>query len=44
MFVISPDYIGQLFNTTLGNIMLVLAAVGMLVGFLWMRQIIKIEI
>lgn len=44
MFVISPDYIGQLFNTTLGNVMLVLAAVGMLVGFLWMRQIIKIEI
>lgn len=44
MWVINPEYIGTLFSTTLGNVLLGLALVGMLVGFAWMRQIIKIEI
>ena len=35
----------KLFNDTLGNIMLGLAiASGMVVGFIWMKKIIKIEI
>jgi tight adherence protein B len=44
MFFINPEYIGQLFETTLGNILLGLAIMGMVVGFLWMNRIIKIEI
>jgi tight adherence protein B len=44
MFFINPEYIGQLFDTTLGNILLGLAILGMAVGFLWMNRIIKIEI
>jgi tight adherence protein B len=44
MYAINPDYISTLFNTTLGNVLLILALIGMLVGFAWMRQIIKIEI
>jgi tight adherence protein B len=44
MWAINPEYIGTLFNTTFGNVLLILALIGMLVGFAWMRQIIKIEI
>lgn len=44
MFVINPEYMGKLFNTTLGNVLLGLAIVAMLIGFAWMRQIIKIDI
>jgi tight adherence protein B len=44
MFTINPDYMGKLFNTTLGNILLGLALVAMGIGFVWMRQIIKIDI
>lgn len=44
MFTINPDYMSKLIDTTLGNILLGLALVGMGVGFAWMRQIIKIDI
>jgi len=44
MYLINPGYMSKLFTDTLGNIMLGLAIVGMLVGFLWMRSIINIEI
>ncbi len=44
MYTINPKYTGTLFSETLGIVLLVLAAVGMLVGFLWMRKIINIEI
>jgi tight adherence protein B len=44
MYVINPDYMSKLLDDTLGNIMLGLAVVGMLVGFVWMRSIINIEI
>ncbi len=44
MYVINPDYMSKLFTDTLGNIMLGLALVAMVVGFLWMRSIINIEI
>jgi tight adherence protein B len=44
MFVINPDYMGLLFSDLLGRIMLGLGILGMLVGFLWMKKIITIEI
>ncbi len=44
MYVINPVYMSKLFNDTLGNIMLGLAILGMVVGFLWMKKIINIEI
>ena len=44
MYLINPTYMGKLFNDTLGNIMLGLAALGMVVGFVWMKKIIDIEI
>jgi tight adherence protein B len=44
MFIVNPTYTSKLFTDTLGNIMLALAAVGMVVGFIWMKKIIDIEI
>jgi tight adherence protein B len=44
MFVINPDYTSALIDTTLGNIMLGVAAVAMAIGFFWMKKIIDIEI
>jgi len=44
MYVINPEYTGQLFRTTLGLVMLGAAVVSMLIGFFWMKKIIDIEI
>jgi tight adherence protein B len=44
MWVINPEYMGKLTSDTLGWIMLGLAGLGIVVGFLWMRKIINIEI
>jgi len=44
MYVINPEYISQLFKTTLGNILLGVALVAMGIGFFWMKKIIDIEI
>jgi tight adherence protein B len=44
IWVINPDYVGRLFETTAGNIMLGVALVSMAIGFFWMKKIIDIEI
>lgn len=44
MWVINPEYVGRLFDTTAGNIMIGVALVAMAVGFFWMKKIIDIEI
>jgi tight adherence protein B len=44
MWVINPQYVGRLFDTTAGNIMIGAALVAMAVGFFWMKKIIDIEI
>jgi Flp pilus assembly protein TadB len=41
---VNPDYIGRLFDVTLGQIMLGAAIVMMISGYAWMMKIIKIEI
>lgn len=44
MYIINPQYMGKLFQTTLGLIMLGVAVVSMAIGFFWMKKIIDIEI
>ena len=44
MYVINPEYVGRLFDTTAGNIMIGVALVAMAVGFFWMKKIVDIEI
>ncbi|MDH5238300.1 MAG: type II secretion system F family protein, partial [Acidimicrobiia bacterium] len=44
MYVINPGYVGLLFSETVGNIMLGAGFVGAMIGFLWMKKLITIEI
>jgi len=44
MYVLNPEYTGVLFTDSVGIGMLITAIVSMLIGFLWMRKIINIEI
>jgi tight adherence protein B len=44
MYVLNPEYVGVLFTDGLGIGMLIAAVVSMLIGFLWMKKIITIEI
>ena len=44
MWVVNPEYIGQLFNTTIGNFMLGFAVLLAGFGFWWMKKTIEIEI
>ena len=44
MFVLNPDYIGKLFNTRMGQVMLVCSGLLALLGFYWMKKTVEIEI
>ena len=44
MFVMNKEYTSKLINTTAGNVMLGVAVVAALIGYLWMRKIINIKI
>ncbi|MDP1792887.1 MAG: type II secretion system F family protein, partial [Acidimicrobiales bacterium] len=44
MSVLSPGYLDPLFTETMGKIMLGVAATGVVVGFIWMQKIIKVEL
>ena len=44
MFVVNPDYIGTLFEETIGQLMMLGAAALMVVGVLWMRRLIDIDV
>ncbi len=44
MFAVSPAYIGLLFSTRLGLVMVVVAACLLVVGALWMRKIVDIDV
>ena len=43
MFVMNPEYIKTLFTSGIGYMMVILAVVAMLIGFVWMKKIITIE-
>jgi len=42
--VLQPDYVPKLFHNTLGTIALIGAAVGNIVGWIWLRRIVNIEV
>lgn len=44
MFVVNPGYLGILFTDPRGQLMLVGAVVAMVVGIVWMRQLIQIDV
>jgi tight adherence protein B len=44
MLIVSPDYLKPLFHETAGLVMVAGASVLMLVGFVWMRRIIRVEV
>lgn len=44
MYVLNPEYVSVLFTDGLGIFLSVMAVLGMMIGFLWMRKIIQIEI
>jgi tight adherence protein B len=44
MYIINPDYIRVLFDTTAGNLMILGGIVLALVGFFWMKKVIEIEV
>jgi tight adherence protein B len=44
LFAMSPDYIGLLFSTTIGYVMLGGALILLVAGVLWMRKIVNIDV
>jgi Flp pilus assembly protein TadB len=44
MFSLNKPYIMTLFNTSIGHILLGVATLGMVGGFLWMNQTIKVDV
>ena len=44
MYVLNPEYTSVLFSDGLGIAMVIMATISMVVGFLWMRKLINIEI
>ena len=44
MFAVNPDYISLLFTTQIGMVMLGTAGVLMILGILWMRKIVDIDV
>ena len=44
MYVINPEYMSPLFHDFTGQLALGLAIVMMIVGFLWMRQVVQIDV
>ena len=44
LFLIQPDYMGVLFSVSIGIMAVVASAVMTLVGFVWLRKILQIEV
>lgn len=44
IFTINPKYISTLFDTTIGNVLLGVSGVSIVIGFIWMKKIIDIDI
>ena len=44
MFAVNPDYLGLLWHTTYGIIMLIVAGCLMVAGVLWMKKIVNIDV
>lgn len=44
LFVTRPGYLEPLLETTMGQVMLAMAAAGMVIGTLWMRKQVQVEV
>jgi tight adherence protein B len=44
MYAVNPSYIGVLFDSVYGIIMIVVALVLLALGILWMRKIVNIDV
>ena len=44
MFAVNPDYIGLLWKSTYGIIMLIVAGALLVAGILWMKKIVDIDV
>lgn len=44
IYLLNPEYMGILFNDGRGQVMLALAAVMQIIGYLWIRRIVNIDI
>jgi Flp pilus assembly protein TadB len=44
MYAVNPNYIGLLFETTYGIIMVIVAMALLLAGILWMKKIVSIDV
>jgi tight adherence protein B len=44
IFVVNPEYVGLLFQHPLGRFLLISAVVLQLIGFMWIRRIVNVEI
>ena len=44
IMMINPEYVGLLFNNEMGRMMVMVGATMQVLGFLWIRQIVNIEI
>ena len=44
IFLISPEYMAPLVDTTVGHFLIVAAVVAQILGYLWIRRIVNIEI
>ena len=44
MYILNPEYMSPLFHEFMGQLALGLAIVMMIVGFLWMRQVVQIDV
>jgi tight adherence protein B len=44
MLALNPDYMDPLFDTGLGNFLLISGVLMMIIGFVWMNKLVKVEI
>lgn len=44
MYVVNQEYMEPLFHEVLGQVMLGLSVIGMVVGYLWMRKVVQIDV
>lgn len=44
MYLTNPDYISQLWQSLIGWLLLVAVAIGMVVGWFWMKKVVKVEV
>lgn len=44
LLIVNPDYMSQLFTSSLGITMAVVGVALLLIGFIWLRRALRVEI